>query len=432
MHKSDDVRLRLWLARKSAFTPLIWLAVSLVLGVLAPRLDSTLDLDGGVSPDAARNMLTATGTGMIAFTGFVFSLSLLIVQFGSTSLSPRVVPELRRDRFAGHALGAFVATFVFCLGATLDVGDGAEGATLITVTIAFLLLITSVVMFLGLIQRMTIGLQIPVVLGRLGGLGRGAIDAVYPFPYDGDGLITRTPLPDDADVLYHHGSPMVVATVDVERLRLLAELHDATVELLPAIGERVSTDEALLRVAAPGGGGSPELHHKLRRAIVLAPARTINQDPGYAIRLIVDIAIKALSPAINDPTTATQALDEIEDLLRRLGGRAVTHGDDRVRIRTASWDDLVDLALAEIGEYGARSIQVARRLRALIETVEANVPQARRPRLVAHRDRLVATVAETFPQPSLRALAEVPDPTGLGLSQPGEIDRAARRPTHGH
>lgn len=415
MRKSDDVRLRLWVARTSAITPLLWLLASLALGVIAPTVDESTNVSAGISQDAARTMLASTGSGMIAFTGFVFSLSLLIVQFGSTSLSPRVVPELRRDRFAGHALGAFVATFVFCLTATLQVGDSSNGGTLMTVTIAFLLLITSVVMFLGLIQRMTTGLQIPVVLARLGGMGRNAISDVYTEEYDGGVPAVHPPLPRDAVVLRHHERPSVVATFDLRAVRAAIERFDATVALVPAIGERVGTGDPLLLVAGPQAS-SEELHHKLRRALVFAPARTIEQDPAYAFRLVVDIAIKALSPAINDPTTATQALDEIEDMLQLLGGRVVTHGDERIHIRTPTWTDLVDLALSEIGEYGARSIQVARRMRALIATVEAGVRPERRAPLIAHRDKLDASVAASFAQPALRAVATIPDRMGLGLS----------------
>lgn len=415
MRKSDDVRLRLWIARTSAITPLVWLVVALVLGVVAPKLDEELNISSGISEDAARAMLTATGSGMIAFTGFVFSLSLLIVQFGSQALSPRVVPELRRDRFAGHALGAFIATFVFCLGATLDIGDGSNGATLITISIAFLLLIASVLFFLGLIQRVTTGLQIPVVLARLGRMGCAAISEVYPDPYDAADAAPYPPMPDDAVVLTYRHSPAVVATVDVDAVRAVAQRFGATVALAPAIGERIGTGDPLVRIAA-GDATSAELHHKVRRAIVFAPARTIEQDPAYAFRLVVDIAIKALSPAINDPTTATQALEEIEDMLQLVSGRAVTHGGPQVRIRTPTWEDLVDLALTEIIQFGAHSVQVTRRLRALIDTVEATAPPERRPVLVGHRDKLDEAVTAAFPNPTLRAITHVPDRMGLGLS----------------
>lgn len=418
MRSSDDVRLRLWISRATYLTPLFWLLGALALGFLSPLLDEWVNVDTGISTDAARQMLTAIGSGMIAFTGLVFSLTLLIVQFSSQSLSPRVVPELRRDQFVGHALGVFIATFVFCLGAVLDVGDPTKGETspTITVLIAFILLIASVVMFLGLIARISTGLQIPVVLHRLGVLGRAAVDDAYPDRFDGQAEPPRFPgLPGTATVLDHHGQSAIVATVAIMELRELAAQTGAEIELVPAIGERVSTGEPLLRVL-PGPSGLEPDHHRLRRAIVFAPARTIEQDPAYALRLIVDIAIKALSPAINDPTTATQALDEIQDLLRLVANRTVTHSQTNVHIRAPTWPDLVDLALDEISQFGARSIQVSRRVRALIDQLLPAVPEARRPALRSQLDALDHELDEAFPNPSLRANAAVSDPMGLGLS----------------
>jgi len=419
VRSSNDVRIHLWLSRSSFLTPLAWLVGALVLGFAAPAIDDLLNIDTGIPQDAARDMLTAIGTGMIAFTGLVFSLGLLIVQFSSQSLSPRAIPELRRDRFIGHSLGVFVATFVFCLGAVVDVGDTSDSAPTATVAIAFALLILSVLAFLGLIQRITSGLQIPVVLARLGTLGRQAVDQIYPEPFDGTtatrqpaGLGTGT----GATTLLHHGGPAVVATVALAELQALAAQHDATIELVPAIGQRVPTGQPLLRLA-PGPGGTEPDHHALRRAIVFAPARTIEQDPAYALRVIVDIAIKALSPAINDPTTATQALDEIEDLLALLAERDLAQSDARLIVRTPTWGDLVDLGLDEIGQFGARSIQVARRMRALIADLLERVPPARRPALQAKLDALDDELDEAFPHPALRATAATADPLGLGLAR---------------
>ena len=112
---------------------------------------------------------------------------------------------------------------------------------------------------------------------------------------------------------------------------------------------------------------------KLRNGIELGKERTFEQDPKYAIRLLVDIAIRALSPAINDPTTAVQALDQIEDLLLRLGQRHLEIGDFRDRdgklrlvVSFPTWDDLLRLAFDEICFYGATSVQVMRRMNALI------------------------------------------------------------------
>ena len=120
----------------------------------------------------------------------------------------------------------------------------------------------------------------------------------------------------------------------------------------------------------------------MREGIEFGEERTFEQDPKYAIRLLVDIAIKALSPAINDPTTAVQALDQIEDLLLRLGQRHLEigkyydgDGELRLVVPFPTWDDLVRLAFDEICFYGATSVQVMRRMNALIADLTRAVPR---------------------------------------------------------
>ena len=130
---------------------------------------------------------------------------------------------------------------------------------------------------------------------------------------------------------------------------------------------------------------------------------TFEQDPKYAIRLLVDIAIRALSPAINDPTTAVQALDQIEDLLLRLGLRHLEigafHSSDgklRLVIPFPSWDDLLRLSFSEICYCGATSVQVMRRMNALINDLLPAVHEERRPALIHWDERLKALIARSF------------------------------------
>ena len=118
--------------------------------------------------------------------------------------------------------------------------------------------------------------------------------------------------------------------------------------------------------------------------IIVSDERTLAQDPAFAIRAIVDIAIRALSPAVNDPTTACQALDTLESILHRLAGRALgpgrlhdAGGALRVLYRAPGWDELLTLALTEIRHYGASSHQTARRMRALLQGLEPIVPAER-------------------------------------------------------
>ena len=150
--------------------------------------------------------------------------------------------------------------------------------------------------------------------------------------------------------------------------------------------------------------------------------RTFDQDPKYAIRLLVDIAIKALSPAINDPTTAVQALNQIEDLLLRLGGRELEIGDFQDRdgqlrliVPYPAWEDFVRLALDEIASYGAQSVQVMRRMKALVNDLTLRLPENRHDALQYWEKRLQSTISRSFEDMEEKQEALVEDRQGLGV-----------------
>jgi uncharacterized membrane protein len=157
--------------------------------------------------------------------------------------------------------------------------------------------------------------------------------------------------------------------LDVGTLLAQAQHAQGVIVLTCAVGDTLVEGESLLRVE---GAKAPLPETGLLQAIHVAMERTFDQDPKYPIRLLVDIAIKALSPAINDPTTAVQTIDQIEDLLRRLGQCEldVRHVRDpggtlRVIFPVPTWEDYLELSFDEIRQYGAGSVQVMRRLRPL-------------------------------------------------------------------
>jgi uncharacterized membrane protein len=159
----------------------------------------------------------------------------------------------------------------------------------------------------------------------------------------------------------------------------------------------------------------------------LGAERTFEQDPKYAIRLLVDVAIKALSAAINDPTTAVQALDQIEDLLMRLSRRSLTAGrsrDARGKIRLVfpvpSWEDFLVLAFDEIRFYGASSIQVMRRMRALLQNLIEHVPPERRAAVERYQERVDKGIRRAFEDLEDRKDALEVDRQGLGLAREPE------------
>ena len=159
-----------------------------------------------------------------------------------------------------------------------------------------------------------------------------------------------------------------------------------------------------------------------KKAFEIGSERTFEQDPKYAIRLLVDIAIRALSPAINDPTTAVQALDEIQDLLLRLGRRrleigAVRCSDGALRlvISYPTWEGFLRLAFDEIRFCGATSVQVMRRMKALVSDLIDTLPEERHQPLIHHQKRLDSTIARSFADPEEQLEAAVADRQGLGV-----------------
>ena len=399
--------------------PMLYSVGALALGMAVPRLEARF-FPGSTahgSAAAALSLLSAIASGVLPLTGLVFSLAFVMVQFSATSYSPRLVGWIAFSSRMQHTLGIFTATFLYALAAILWVDrDGGGRVPVITMAVAIVLLLVSVVFFMLLVERLG-SLQISRVLEYAGDQGRAVIEHAFPPegaappPFD---------LPPPVQVLAHRGGPAAVQALDVRRLVALAARHDAVVVLAAAVGDTVVEGMPLLRVHGP----RPVDERRLRRGVRLGLDRTFEQDPKYAIRMLVDIAIRALSPAVNDPTTAVQALDQIEDLLVRLAGRPLSAGracDAAGRVRlvypSPSWEDFIVLAFDEIRYCGANSIQVMRRLRALIRSVMDHVPEARRPALQRYLDRVDAGIARAFEDGEDRRDALDEDRQGLGLSR---------------
>ena len=188
--------------------------------------------------------------------------------------------------------------------------------------------------------------------------------------------------------------------------------------MVPQVGDHVAVGDPLFRVFR---GGATLPAEALCQSIAVGQERTLEQDPTFAFRIMVDIANKALSPAINDPTTAVLALDQIHHLLRKVGERNLDTGNvrdaaGRLRLvyRTPDWEDFVRLAVTEIRQYGAESIQIARRLRAMLENLIQTSPESRAPLLRQELALLHRWAERFFAEPEDRALAVVSDFQGVG------------------
>jgi uncharacterized membrane protein len=363
--------------RNSSFTPwlipLLYAFAALIFGFIVPRLANSFlpGFTSTISVNAAIGIYSAIASGMIALTGIVFSLTFVTVQFSATAYSPRLVHWIARDRVMSHSIGVFTATFLYALVSLAWVDRGGSGrvpfAGIATVTA---LLVVSVIMFISLIQRVGM-LQVNRMLIFTGDRGREVIEKLYAPLGTTPSPSTSVELPQlPSQTVVHHGKPRIIQSFDIPVLVETARKSGCVIEMASSVGDAVMDATPILLVF---GGDAAVSEDRLRAAIELGSERTFEQDPKYAIRLLVDIGIRALSPAINDPTTAVQALDQIEDLLIRLGRRRLeigafcdAGGNLRLLVTFPTWKDFLRVAFDEIRFYGATSVQVMRRMRALV------------------------------------------------------------------
>lgn len=412
--------------------PSLYAAAAIAAGLTLPRIETHIwpRFVVAMSVSAAMAIYSSIASGMIALTGIVFSLIFVMVQFSATAYSPRLVLWVERDPVMSHALGTFTATFLYAIAALAWVDRSGSGKVpFLSAWMVVALLLASVGMLISLMQRIGL-LQVGRMLIFTGDQGRKVIATTYPS----EESVVATGRPDEfrgllhTQVLVHRGRPRAIQAVDVAALVKLAEAYEGVIELVAAVGDTVLESVPLLHVF-----GTRETidERKLRNALELGDQRTFEQDPKYAIRLLVDIAIRALSPAVNDPTTAVQALDQIGDLLLRLGGRRLEIGDFRDsqgRIRVVipfpAWEDFVRLALDEILFYGANSVQVMRRMNALVNDLISVVPEERRAALNYWQTRLNISIARSFADEEEKLDASMADRQGLGMPRQHSTPRS--------
>ena len=263
-------------------------------------------------------------------------------------------------------------------------------------------------------------------------LGRRVIESVYPEQPvkspEGTARQVAEVLDEKPTATILNRKDGVVLAFDEAGLLSLAQRADCVIEMVPQVGDYVAFGDPLFRVFRGGATLAPEV---LCQSIAVGQERTLEQDPTFAFRIMVDIASKALSPAINDPTTAVLALDQIHHLLRKVSDRYLDTGHvrdaaGRLRLvyRTPDWEDFVHLAVTEIRHFGGESIQIARRLRAMLENLIQTLPEARAARLRQELALLHRSAERFFSEPEDRALAEVGDFQGVGGKHEEKVGQA--------
>lgn len=379
------------------------------------------------SAGTAQAVLASVVGASVGLTGFVVTVGVLIVQMATGTFSARYMRIFYRDRLLKAVLAMLVGTLTFSYGLLRRVEQ--DSVPSLGVTLAGFFLATGVLLFLVFLNRSIHRLRPVAVAALVAQAGRRSFLDLLHEVEEADApvhvlgaYVSRTP-PTLVVPSLHAGA---VQALDTTGLTRFARERDCLIVVRPAVGDFVSQGAALFEVYGAGPLDDATAA-RLLSMIVLGVERTIEQDPAFAIRVMVDIAIRALSPAVNDPTTAVQVLDHLGETLRLLGatGRPAPDPDGAeaaspgLVVRARSWDDIVELAFTEIRQYGGSSVQVVRRLRAVLEDLREQVKPEYRAGVDEELRRLDATVDEHWSRSVDLDLARLPDGQGIGGPRTG-------------
>ncbi|WP_066335978.1 DUF2254 domain-containing protein [Azohydromonas lata] len=413
----------LWLRLQASlwFVPTLVVAGCIVLAVLLVESHGWVDADlaarwprlFGAGTDGARSMLSAIATSMVTVAGVVFSMTLVALSLASSQYSPRVLRNFMSDRPTQLVLGVFVGIFAYCLVVLRTVRSDDDGPAFLpslAVLGGVVLALFGVAMLIYFIHHVATAIQVSSILERIAGDTLQAIDRLFP-------QVLGKELP--AEEAWQGRLPQHWCEVTAPATGYLVGVDDAglldfavkrqrVVQLAHCIGDFVIQDRPLVRVSGTEPLDAAEAR-ALCRLFSLQPQRTVHQDAPYGVQQIVDVALKALSPGINDPTTAVMCIDHLCALLVRLVGRHVPspyRSDEqglRVVARGPDFEALTALALDAIAEHARGDVEVFARLLHTLETLAACTAEpARRQALLRRLVLITDAVARSVESPQRR------------------------------
>lgn len=410
---------------KSYFEDSLWIFPTLSIVAAAITVSLLTSYEGSVgsrtsiSPESVRAIMSTVAASTFTLVVLVTSAVLLAIQLGSAQLTPRIIALVYRNPYQKLAFSVFVFTFTFSAMVLVRIEESAPRIASYVAGYGFLICLALFILFIDHVGK---ALKPSSAVRNVALLGRALIRAAYSLKIEED-LTPSTGI----KAITGQEPRTVIGTVDgvvlafdMKGLVALAQRFDCVVELVPEVGQFVADGDTMFRIYQGDEGLTDS---QLRNSVAIGEERTPEQDPLFAFRILVDIAAKALSPAINDPTTAVIAIDQIHHLLRDVGKRHLGDGrasdqSGRIRLiyRRPTWEDFVYLATTEIRQYGRDSIQVQRRLRAMLEDLIQTLPARRAPILKTELSLLANSSKRTFHDVDDQVLAESGDLQGIGGS----------------
>ncbi|MFF0390550.1 DUF2254 domain-containing protein [Kitasatospora sp. NPDC004615] len=410
------------------FAPLVACLGAVLLAGLTDLIDQELFFEAAATSgtenlqsfaSAAKSVVSTVSAAMLTFIGVVFSISLVALQMGASQMSPRVLRLYVRSRLTKATFSTCLATFVFTLLVQLGYDDTTDPARAVSVPVvstivAVALVMLSLALFVLYVQATMRLLRVPHMIDRV---TRESLQVLTAYRWLAPDSATDAGPRPHGPTLLHEGRAGVLRDVNIRRLMRVARRHGAVLHLVPRIGDFIAPGTPTVLVA----GGTPPRPGRITTALNVGVDRTMHQDLSFGFRQLVDIAIRALSPAINDPTTAVQAVDRIHQLLAVLAPYQVgelRHRDRDGAVRLVQpvpgWEATVDLAFTEIRICGAGQPQVTRRLAAALDDLLRITPEPRLAPLVTQRRLLERAVTAAVPDEQDRAFALTPDRQGIG------------------
>jgi uncharacterized membrane protein len=339
---------------------------------------------------------------MLSFLAVVFSVTVVALQLASQQFSPRVLGTFSRSRVVKIALGLFVSTFAYSLVLLVELSRQEEAEVpIVSLMVAILLVFASIIVFVEFVKTLLNMIRVGHIISIVADETREAIIDNYPPEAAYTGCEFTTLGHPDKIINYDNppSSPLVsrepqgvLEAINNIHLVQLARRYNCVLQVPPRSGDYIVRGASVVEVY-----GQTELTpQNVLKAFLVGPERTIFQDPAYGFRALVDIALQALSPAVNAPTTASQVIESLTDLLQEMAKRPAPTGyyaDEESVVRLVrpvfSWSEYVELAFGEIIEYGNSSSQVRQSLSNAFDQLLKAVSESYRPQIDQQRDRLL-------------------------------------------
>jgi uncharacterized membrane protein len=384
---------------RDAITGALWplptaaVVLAVVLGAALPLLDEALQASGEEplayvfegGPSAARGILSTIAGSVVSVTTLLFSLTIVTLQLASSQYSPRLLQTFVRDRVVQVCLGVLLGTFVYALVVLRSVRSADESESgpafvpRLSVTVGVVLALVSVAALVIFLSHQTRELRIETMLRDVHAEATATIERLAAQLADGDSPDGPLPdVPSSARPVCARRSGFLVRTAEAPLLAEVAR-SGAVLRLDRRPGESVVAGTPLAWVWADAGAAPlpvDQLAAALERHVAVSVERSPAADPSYGLRKLVDIAARALSPGINDPTTAVHALSHVSAVMGLLSTRDTWHrrvsGPDGVpRLLLPSWDHaaLLDLSVTQVRSYGRQDTTVVERLFLLLAEV---------------------------------------------------------------